>query len=47
MKLTKNADLDKYEYSGYGTGFDAPSKFLRSNGEWGKNAVSFGVDNSF
>ena len=26
-KLTKNADLDKYGYSGYGIGFDAGSDF--------------------
>ena len=23
IKLTKNADFDKYKYSGYGIGFDA------------------------
>ena len=27
VKLTKNADLDKYKYSGYGIGFDSHSEF--------------------
>ena len=27
VKLTKNADLDKYKYSGYGTGFDSVQIF--------------------
>ena len=27
VKLTKNADLDKYKYSGYGIGFDSRSEF--------------------
>ena len=46
MKLTKNADPDKYGYSGYGIGFDARSQFLWSCSEWGKKVVIFGVDNS-
>ena len=44
VKLSKNADHDKYEYSGYGIGFDADSDFS-INGAWDKN-VEFGVDNS-
>ena len=28
VKLTKNADPDKYEYSGYGIGFDTGGSFL-------------------
>ena len=28
VKLTKNADPDKYKYSGYGIGFDARGSFL-------------------
>ena len=44
-KLTKNADLDKYGYSGYGIGFDAGSDFS-IKGEFGKNVISFSVDNS-
>ena len=27
VKLTKNAGLDKYKYSGYGIGFDSRSEF--------------------
>ena len=27
VRLTKNADIDKYRYSGYGTGFDRKSSF--------------------
>ena len=27
VKLTKNVNLDKYGYSGYGTGFEALSEF--------------------
>ena len=35
--MTKNADLDKYCYSEYGIGFNAPAKFTLSNGdEFGK-----------
>ena len=43
VKLTKNADPDKYRYIGYGIGFDARSLFSLPNGEWGKNIVIFGV----
>ena len=46
MKLTKNADPDKYVYIGYNIGFDVRSQFSWSNGECGKNVVIFGVDNS-
>ena len=46
VKLTKNGDPDKYGYIGYGIGFDAHSQFLSSNGEWGKNVIIFGVDDS-
>ena len=47
MKLTKNVDPDKYRYSGYCAGFDARSQLSWSDGSWGKNAVIFGVDNSY
>ena len=46
MKLNKNADPNKYGYSGYSTGSDARSNFL-INVERAKNVVLFGVDNSF
>ena len=43
MKLTKNADSDKYIYSGYVSGFDASTQFLLPTGEWGENVTIFGV----
>ena len=45
VKLTKNADIDKYEYSGYGVGFDRETSFSIGN-ETGKNVIIFGVDMS-
>ena len=42
VKLTKNDDSKKYEYSCYGIRFDARSNFS-INGEWGKNVIIFGV----
>ena len=45
VKLTKNADIDKYGYSGYGIGFDRETSFSIGN-EIGKNAIIFGVDMS-
>ena len=46
VKLHKNADPDKYGYSGYGIGFDARSQFSWADVCWGKNIFIFGVDNS-
>ena len=46
LKLTKNADLDKYMYTGYGTGFDSRSEFLSIDGSFRKNVVIFGADMS-
>ena len=43
---TKNDDLDKYNHSGYGIGFDSRSQFLWTDGSVGKNIIIFGVDNS-
>ena len=40
-KLTKNADLDKYKYSGYGITFDSRSEFSLSGGTMGNNAIIF------
>ena len=45
VKLTKNADIDKYGYFGYGIGFDRQSSFSSSN-ETGKNVIIFEVDMS-
>ena len=47
MKLTKNADPDKYGYSGNDIGFYARSQFSLSNDKWGKNVVIFGMGNSW
>ena len=44
--LTKNADIDKYKYSGYGIGFDRRSSFSFSSGGFGQNILIFGVDMS-
>ena len=41
---TKNADPNKYLYSGYGIGFDSHSRFSIPNFDQGKNAIIFGVD---
>ena len=32
VKLGKNADIDKYKYSGYGIGFDRRRTFSVANG---------------
>ena len=45
VKLTKNADIDKYGYSGYGIRFDRETSFSFGN-ETGRNVIIFGVDMS-
>ena len=45
-KLTKNADPDKYRYTGQGIGFDSRSEFLFTDGCYGKNVIIFGADMS-
>ena len=46
--MTKNADVNKYKYSGYGITFDGTSRFLFPGGRNGQNVIVFGVDvNSF
>ena len=42
--MTKNADIDKYKYSGYGIGFDRRGSFSFPGGVFGKNVIIFGVD---
>ena len=44
--MTKNADIDKYGYSGYGIGFDRRSSFSFPSGGFGQNILIFGVDMS-
>ena len=47
VTLTKNADIDKYGYSGYGIGFDRRGSFSFPGGRYGQNVSMFGVDMSF
>ena len=44
VTLTKNADIAKYGYSGYGIGFDRRSSFSFRGGGFGQNVLIFGVD---
>ena len=46
VKLTKNADPDKYKYSRYGIVFDSRSEFSFTNGGVGKNVIIFGAGTS-
>ena len=46
VTLTKNVEIEKYKYSGYGTGFDRRSAFSFPGGEFGQNVLIFGVDMS-
>ena len=47
VTLTKNADFDKYGYSGYGIRFDRRSSFSFPSGRFGQNVLLFGTDVSF
>ena len=40
------ADIEKYGYSGYGTGFDRRGSFSFSGGGFGQSVLIFGVDMS-
>ena len=46
VTLTKNADINKYGYSGYGIGFDRRSSFSFPSGGFGQNVLIFGADMS-
>ena len=46
LTLTKNADIDKYGYSGYGTGFDRRLSFSFSGSGFRQNVLIFGEDMS-
>ena len=46
VTLTKNADIGKYGYSGYGIGFDRRSSFSFSGTGFSQNVLIFGVDMS-
>ena len=45
--LTKNADIEKYKYSGYGIGFDRRSSFSFPSCGFGQNVLIFGADMTF
>ena len=45
--MTKNADIDKYGYSGYGIRFDRRGSFPFPGSGYGQNAFIFGVDMNF
>ena len=44
VSLTKNADIDKCKYSGYGIGFDRHKRFSHRGGGTERNVIFFGVD---
>ena len=44
VKLTKNADLNRYTYTGYSIGFDSCSEFWFPDGSIGKNDIIFRAD---
>ena len=46
VTLTKNADIDKYKYSGYGIGFDRHGSFSFLGIGLERNVIIFGVDMS-
>ena len=46
VTLTKNADIDKYEYSGYGNGFDRRGSFSFPVIGLGQNVIIFRKDTS-
>ena len=45
VKLTKNLDIYKYKYSGYGVGFDRRDEFSFGDG-FGQNVIILGADMS-
>ena len=44
VSLPKNADIDKYAYSGYGIGFDRHGSFSFPGIRLGRSVLIFGVD---
>ena len=46
VTLTKNADIEKYGYSGFDIGFDRRSGFSFPAGGFGQNVLIFGADMS-
>ena len=46
VSLTKNADIDRYKYSGYGIGFDRKGELSFGSRGFGRNCIIFGADMS-
>ena len=46
VSLPKNADIDKWKYSGYGIGFNRHVFYSHPSGGTGRNEVIFAVDMS-
>ena len=46
VTLTKNHDIDKCKYSGYGVAFDSKGTFSPSSGGVGRNGIILGADMS-
>ena len=46
VTLTKDGDIEKYSYTGYGIGFDRRSSFSIPGGGFGQNIIIFGLDTS-
>ena len=44
FSLIKNADIDKYKYSGYVIGFDRSGEFSFGTSRLGRNCTIFGAD---
>ena len=44
VSFTKNADIDRYGYSGYGIGFDRHGSLSFPSTGLGRNVIIFGVD---
>ena len=46
IKLTKNADIKRYKYSGYGISFDSQIFYNHPSGGIARDIIIFGVDMS-
>ena len=46
VNITKNVNIDKFKYSGYGIGFDGKGVISHPTGSFGNNAIMFGIDMS-
>ena len=44
VKLTKDADPDKYKYHSHNIGFDSRSEFSSTDGNMGKKVIVFGAN---